>query len=110
VLPLGVGVGDGDGVGVGVGGGGGGGGGDGLVTDTVATAVALPALPLQVIRYVVVELGPTDWLPLIAVELVHEAAQEVALVDDQLSLEVWPVVILAGLAAKVAVGAELLVE
>jgi hypothetical protein len=53
-------------------------------------------------------IGPTDWLPFVAVLLLQPpvAAHEVALVELQVSVELAPLARLVGLALKVTVGAD----
>ena len=48
--------------------------------------------------------GDTDFVPLAAVDVVHEAEQDEALVDDQLSVDDWPAVTEDGDALKLTVG------
>ena len=77
------------------------------VTVTVADALAVPPDPVQA-RVNVLEAvsAPVDWLP--AVTLVPdqppEAMQEVALVEDQVSVEAAPLATEFGFAASVTVG------
>ena len=74
---------------------------------TVADALAVPPDPVQA-RANVLELvnAPLGWLPEIVLLPDHapEAAQEVALVDDQVRVEVPPLVTDVGLAASDTVG------
>jgi hypothetical protein len=76
-------------------------------TVTVAEALALPPEPVQV-RENVLELvnAPLDWLPEVALLPVHapDAVQEVALVDDQVSVEDAPLATEVGFAASETVG------
>ena len=75
---------------------------------TVALAFADPPVPVQATEYVVVAVGETVAVPEIGLlEPVEKfvPTQEVALVEDQVSVEDWPeVVIEAGEAERVAVG------
>lgn len=78
------------------------------VTETVADWVALPPVPVQVIPKVELAVrAPVDCEPLAALVPDHapEAEQEVALVADQLNVELPPLATVLGLAAKVTVGA-----
>jgi hypothetical protein len=81
----------------------------GAVTVTVAVAAALvPPGPVQVSEYdVVAERAPVLWLLLAgnAPFQPPEAAQAVALVEVQLSVDVPPLAILVGFAVNAAVGA-----
>jgi hypothetical protein len=57
--------------------------------------------------YVVAELRvPVDWVPLIATDPLHppDATQDVASVDDHVSVELPPVVTTVGFAVRVTVG------
>jgi hypothetical protein len=83
--------------------------GAGLLTETVADCEALPPLPVQVSAYVASAVSaPVDCEPLKALlpDQAPEAVQEVALVDDQVKLELLPLATVLGLALKrtVAVG------
>ncbi len=81
----------------------------GAVTVTVADAEALPPLPVHSNVYVLVAVSPpVDAVPLVALvpDQVPEAAQLVAFVLLQVSVEPLPLVIDVGLAVKVTVGAE----
>ena len=75
---------------------------------TVADPLALPPDPVQT-RENVLELvsAPLDWLPEIALLPDHapEATQELALVEDQVSVEAPPLATEAGFAASDTVGA-----
>ncbi len=78
------------------------------LTDTVADWVALPPVPVQVSEYVALAVSaPVDCEPLTALlpDQPPEAVQEVALVDDQVKVDVPPLTTVLGLAAKVTVGA-----
>ena len=78
------------------------------VTETVADCVALPPVPVQVIPKVELAVrAPVDCEPLAALvpDQEPEAVQEVALVADQVSVELPPLATVLGLAAKVIVGA-----
>lgn len=79
-----------------------------LVTITVAVALYEPPDPEQVREYVVVEVGFTDWLPLVAVELPQDGWQALAFVELQLMIEACPEAIEVGLALRLTVGAEVL--
>ncbi len=78
------------------------------VTVTVALAgvAVVPPGPVHASAYVVVAVGETKSVPLIACAPVQppEAVQVVALVLDQLSVELLPAVIDAGLALSATVG------
>jgi hypothetical protein len=79
-----------------------------VVTATVADALAVPPSPVQARENVpVLVSAPLDWLPEIALLPVHapEARQEVALVEDQLSVEDPPLATDVGLAARDTAGA-----
>ena len=68
---------------------------------TVTFAVACPAVneaPLQVTIYVVVDLGATETLPDIAPPVLKFVPVHDVPFEDQVSLEVFPVVIVIGLA------------
>jgi hypothetical protein len=70
----------------------------------------VPPAPAHVMVYVVAALSPpVDFEPLVARAPDHapEAAQEVALVDDQVNVELAPAETLWGLILSVTVGAEL---
>jgi hypothetical protein len=78
------------------------------VTVTVADCVALPPVPVQVNAYVLFVLSaPVDCDPLIALlpDQLPEAVQEVAWVLVQLTVELLPLAIVLGLAARLIVGA-----
>ena len=77
------------------------------VTVTVVCCEADPPAPVQVSAYVVVVAGVTASVPLTALLPVHplDAVHDVALVDDQVSVEVAPAMIDVGEAAMVTVGA-----
>jgi hypothetical protein len=75
--------------------------GAGALTDTVADWVALPPVPVQVSEYVTLAVSaPVDCEPLTALLPDHppEAVQEVALVDDQVKVDVPPLTTVLGLA------------
>ncbi len=77
--------------------------------DTVTVALAggdVPAAPVQVSVKVVVFAGDTARVPLVAFAPVQppEAVHAVALLEDQVSVELPPAVMLVALADKVAVG------
>jgi hypothetical protein len=78
------------------------------VTVTVAEAgvAVVPPGPVQAREYVVVAVGETSSVPLIACAPVQppEAVQVVALVLDQVSVELPPVVIDVGLELSATVG------
>ena len=78
------------------------------VTETVADCVALPPVPVQVSPNVELAVrAPVDCEPLAALVPAQppEAVQEVALVADQVKVELAPLATVLGLAAKVMVGA-----
>jgi hypothetical protein len=78
------------------------------VTETVADCVALPPVPVQVIpKVVLVVSAPVDCEPLAALlrDQAPEAVQEVALVADQVNVDLPPLATVLGLAAKATVGA-----
>lgn len=82
-------------------------------TDTVAAWVALPPLPVQVSPKVPFALSaPVDWEPLTALVPDHapEAAQEVALVEDQVKVAAAPLLTVLGAADTLTVGAGLLTD
>jgi hypothetical protein len=77
-------------------------------TDTVAAWVALPPLPVQVSPKVpLVVSAPVDWEPLTALvpDQAPEAAQEVALVEDQVRVAAAPLLTVLGVADRLTVGA-----
>jgi hypothetical protein len=80
-----------------------------VVTDTFADCTALPPVPLQVSVYVSLAVSaPVDCEPPLAdfaPDHAPEAVQEVALVTDQLNVELLPLATVLGLAARVTVGA-----
>jgi hypothetical protein len=83
--------------------------GAGGVTVTVADALAAPPDPVQVRANVLVTVsGPVDWPLLLDSALLPdhapEAVQEVALLDDQVSVEDPPLATDAGFAASDTVG------
>lgn len=83
--------------------------GAGLLTETVADCAALPPVPLQVSVYVWLALSaPVDCEPLTALvpDQAPDAEHVVALVADQLNVELLPLATVLGLAASVTVGAE----
>jgi hypothetical protein len=78
------------------------------VTETVADCVALPPVPVQVSPKVELAVrAPVDCEPLAALvpDQAPEAVQEVALMADQVSVELPPLATVPGLATKVTVGA-----
>ena len=80
-------------------------GGDEIVT--VADALLVPPEPVQArLKVLVLVKATVDWLPEIALVPVHppEAVQEVTLVEDQVSIEVPPLVTDVGFAASDKVG------
>jgi hypothetical protein len=80
--------------------------GAGGVTETVTDCVALPPAPVQVSEYVVLAVrAPVDCDPLTALVPDHapEALHEVALVDDQVRVELAPLVTVLGLALRLTV-------
>jgi hypothetical protein len=77
------------------------------VTVTVAEALPVPPAPVQASPNVLVLVNtPLDWLPEVVLVPVHapEASQEVASVEDQVSVEDPPLAIDVGLAANDTVG------
>jgi hypothetical protein len=81
--------------------------GAGEVTDTVADWTAVPPEPLQVSVYVALAVNaPVVCTPLVPLlpDQAPEPTQEVALVADQLSVEVPLLDIVLGLAVKLTVG------
>ena len=81
--------------------------GTGGVTVTVADALAVPPAPVQARANVLVLVSaPLDWLPEIVLVPDHasEARQEVALVEDQVSVADPPLVTDVGFAASDTVG------
>ena len=81
--------------------------GTGAVTVTLADALAVPPSPVQTMAKVL-ELvnAPLDWLPEVALMPSHapEAVQELASVDDQVSVEDPPLATEAGFAHSDTVG------
>ncbi len=74
------------------------------VTDTMVVCVALPPVPVQVSAKLVLAVNaPVDCEPLIAFapDQPPEAVQEVALVDDQVSVALPPLATVLGVALKV---------
>ena len=68
----------------------------------------LPPVPVHASANIVVALSaPVDWLPEVALVPVQppEAVQDVALVDDHVSIELLPAFTAVGFAASVTVGA-----
>jgi hypothetical protein len=88
--------------------------GAGVVTDTVADCTALPPLPLQVSVYVWLAVSaPVDCEPPVAASApdhAPEAVQDVALVADQVSVELLPLATVLGFAEKLTVGAGVVTE
>ena len=79
-------------------------GAEGVVTVTIASAVPLPPAPVQVRWYVVVCVGETAAEPEVALFAVKSLlVQEVALVEDHVSVEELPVTMVVGAAVSVAV-------
>ena len=79
-----------------------------MVTVTVADALAVPPDPVQARENVLVPVtGPVDCVPEVALFPDHapEATQEVASVDDQVSVEEPPLATDTGFAASDTVGA-----
>jgi hypothetical protein len=75
-------------------------------TVTVADAAGeVPPGPAQVIEYVVVEVGVTLAVPLVPEPVNPVGVHDVALVELHESVEDWPLVIVVGLADRLAVGA-----
>jgi hypothetical protein len=82
--------------------------GAGEVTVTVADCAALPPAPVQLSVYVAFALSaPVDWEPLMpwVPDQPPEAVHEVAFVVDQLKVELPPLAMELGLAARLTVGA-----
>ena len=78
-----------------------------VVTTTVADALAVPPSPVQArANMLVLVNAPLDWLPEIDLLSDHapEATQEVASVDDQVSVEDPPLATEVGFAASDTVG------
>jgi hypothetical protein len=78
------------------------------VTETVADCVALPPVPVHVSPYVALAVSaPVDCEPLTGMLPDHppEALHAVALVADQVNVELPPLATVLGLATKVTVGA-----
>jgi hypothetical protein len=88
--------------------------GAGGVTETVVACEALPPAPVQVSEYVALAVkAPVDCDPLVALEpdQAPEAVQEVALVEDHVSVDPLPLAMVLGLALRLtaAVGVEVTV-
>ena len=88
--------------------------GAGGVTETVVACEALPPAPVQVSEYVALAVkAPVDCDPLVALEpdQAPEAVQEVALVEDHVSVDPLPLATVLGLALRLtaAVGVEVTV-
>jgi hypothetical protein len=82
---------------------------DALPTVTVVEADALPPAPVQLsVNWVVAVRAPVADVPLVPRAPVQppEASQDVAFVDDHVSVVVWPFEIDAGLALRLTVGAD----
>ncbi len=78
------------------------------LTVTVVDCAALPPLPVQVSPYVALAVSaPVDCEPLIALPPDHapDAEHDVALVADQVSVELLPLITELGLAPRLTVGA-----
>lgn len=78
------------------------------VTDTVAELRAVPPSPVQVSTNLVVALnGTVVWLPLVGCAPVQpfDALQVLAFVEDHVSVEVLPLLMVVGFAAIVTTGA-----
>jgi len=79
-----------------------------VLTVSVVEFVAVPPGPVQVNAYVSVPAvaGETVWLPLVAIEPLHEpdASHAVASVDDHVSLALVPAVMVLGPTASETVG------
>jgi hypothetical protein len=76
-------------------------------TVTVADWLALPPVPVQVkVNVESAVSAPVDCVPLVALAPDHAplAVHEVALVEDQVSVEAPPLATLAGVAVSVTVG------
>lgn len=84
-----------------------GGGGGEFDTVTSPEALALPPDPVQVREKILLAVSvPVDWVPEVALAPDHapEALQEVALVEDQVSVEDCPLTMVVGSAASDTVG------
>lgn len=82
--------------------------GTGADTDTVADCDAEPPAPLHVkVNFVAAVRAGVLWEPLVASVPLQppDAAQEVALVDDQLKVDAAPLLTVLGLAVSVTAGA-----
>jgi hypothetical protein len=80
--------------------------GAGGATDTVADCAALPPGPVQLSVYVALAVSvPVEWEPLTAwaPDQAPLAVQEVALLDDQESIEALPLLTVLGLALRLTV-------
>jgi hypothetical protein len=78
------------------------------LTVTVTLCWAVPPAPVQASVNIVVALSaPVDWLPAVAFVPLHppEAVHELALVEDQVSIELPPAFTVVGLADNITVGA-----
>jgi antitoxin component HigA of HigAB toxin-antitoxin module len=87
--------------------------GAGEVTDTVADCDALPPVPVHASPKVELAVSaPVDCEPLVALlpDQAPEAVQEVALVADQVNVELAPLATVLGAALKVTVGAAVVTE
>jgi hypothetical protein len=76
------------------------------VTDTMADCAALPPVPVQLSVYVAFAVSaPVDWVPVMALapDQAPEAAHEVALLDDQVSVDALPLATVLGLALRLTV-------
>jgi hypothetical protein len=83
------------------------------VTETVLLACALPPAPLQLsVKLVVVVSAPVLWEPDVALPPLQppDAVQEVALVEDQVSVLLLPLLMLVGDADSETVGVAALTE
>jgi hypothetical protein len=83
------------------------------VTETIAACVALPPAPLQMSPNVSLTVrAPVDCEPLAGLlpAQAPAAVQDVALVADQVNVELPPLAIVLGLADKLTVGAGELIE
>jgi hypothetical protein len=80
-------------------------GSTGVFTVTVAEAVAVPPEPVTVIVYVVVCVGETFCVPVgCTAPMLLSICADVALVELQVRVELWPAVTVAGFALSETVG------
>jgi hypothetical protein len=82
--------------------------GVGADTETVTDCAAVPPAPVQVnVKLVAAVRSAVAWEPLVAMLPLQppEATQEVALLEDQVSVEALPLLTVVGLALRVTEGA-----